>query len=129
MVQTEWQPTDPVLLACRELWRAMEDFDEFFRSDKTPKMSLMEKTIGLRFIVLRGIIEMIFEIPELKHTVKRSKLNILFDRSLWFDRHREFWRHLCPDERSLEIDLDPVADNSIFERHGKSGIERDVIAI
>ncbi|OAN32491.1 MarR family winged helix-turn-helix transcriptional regulator [Mycolicibacterium iranicum] len=28
MADTEWQPTDPVLLACRELWRAMEDFDE-----------------------------------------------------------------------------------------------------
>ncbi|MDA2891844.1 MarR family transcriptional regulator [Mycolicibacterium sp. BiH015] len=28
MVDEEWQPTDPVLLACRELWRAMEDFDE-----------------------------------------------------------------------------------------------------
>ncbi len=28
MDDDEWQPTDPVLMACRQLWRAMEDFDD-----------------------------------------------------------------------------------------------------
>lgn len=120
MGESQWQPVDPVLIACRQLWRAMEDFDDAAcrvlgvgRSDLRALNMLEKGPLGAAVLaqqlgLSRGSVTALIDRLESAGLVTRS-MAPHDRRSVLVGLHDQTWQHLADIYRPLGQRVERVA--------------------